>query len=149
MLKKLFGSIGFAMLLLASVPASAGERCANARCVAAHRPQQARPAVPDEVCIPFIQPEPGVVVLTIKLGNGETRRYSRPKGRGDFYCIGRHWLTREGATKVELCNQFVGNDEYFGEDLAKLARKPKDSRVLTACLYGKQKCGQMGFKMMP
>ena len=135
--KLLFVIIALFFGLVTSAQADSSTEC-DSRCKAAQHPQAAKPAVPDMVCIFFVQPEPNTVVLTLTLPDGKARIYSRLKGREDRICVGRHWLVKSVA--ASLCNLTTGSTEYSTADVALLAQKPKDSHELTGCLFGAAKC---------
>lgn len=140
--------------LFVSATARAGSvRCTpsypgDERCDWYHRTPGAKPAISDMVCIFYIQPYPDNVVLTIFLKSGSTRRYA-PKfsQMKDWQCIGRHWIAK--AVRINLCNGFEGDADFVGADLHFLTTKPQYSEDETACLYGSDRCGQMGFKVKP
>ena len=96
------------------------------------------------VCVPYTQPEIDNVVLYINLKNGVQRPYRREMAaKIGFICVGRNWV-RDADTML-MCN---GNNRapYPHEDTQQVARKPKLSRQNEACLYGKEWCGQNGYK---
>ena len=120
------------------------------RCQWYHHPRAPKPAIPDEVCIYFIQPHADNAVMELTFTDGTKRRYSptrwmnggHTKGR---FCIGRHWLQGE-TTWIDICNNTTGSADYFGLDLGALAVKSTYSEDLTACLHGSRACKEMGFK---
>jgi len=155
-MKKLIFTLLLAFAFLCTPHFSWGEAMAgtancDARCVAAKHPQRSKPAVKDEVCVYFIQPQAGTVVLTFTFEGGGTRIYSAIKGADDKFCVGRHWVIN--ATKADLCNKSTGSAVYDhrlpDDELTALAVKPQFSHTLTSCLYGRDECAAMGFKVGP
>ena len=144
--KLLFVVITLLFVYPSIVHAGEGSTGCGVRCEASKHPQAAKPAVPDETCIYFVQPAETTVVLTLtpKEG-GKPRTYSRLKGPSDSFCIHRSWIAQ--SNKVNLCNNKTGGADYVGADLDALAVKPQFSRTLVACLYGKAACAAKGYKV--
>ena len=98
----------------------------------------------DLVCVPYTQPEIDNVVLFIDSKDGIRRPYRKEMAaKIGFICVGRNWV-RDADTML-ICN---GSNKalYPPEDTQQVARKPKLSRQNEACLYGKEWCGQNGYR---
>ena len=147
MTKLIFLTIALLLGLASTAYAGDASTGCNALCWRAHHPQSAKPSVSDETCIYFVQPSEDTVVLTLDLKAGDTRTYSRVKGPTDSFCIRRSWTAE--SSRVSLCNKTTGNAYYVGPDLEALSVKPQYSQTLVACLYGKDKCAAMGYKVAP
>lgn len=144
MLRSLFGLS--LLTLLACLPANADEDCGkDERCQRLHHPARVLPPVPNMVCIYYMQPTPGKVLLTVYLKDGNVHTYDPKESQAkDSQCINRIWVPK--ASKIELCKETPGNAIYEGTDLEFLATKAEFSQEETACLYGIEKCKAMGFK---
>lgn len=101
----------------------------------------------DYDCLWFIQPQPGRVLLKLYLQNGTVRSYtSKPErsGKVGYICPGRDFV-RQMTTESYICGDsgsFVyGQPEW----LESLAEKPKYSKAVTACLFGREECARMDY----
>ncbi len=143
----------FALLAVSATTRAGGIDCSHGsiddvRCQWYHRYPGMLPAIWDMVCLYYIQPYPDNVIVTIYLKNGGTHRYP-PKWSQvkDHQCIGRHWTFE--AARINICNGLEGDADYVGTDLKFLGTKPEYSQDETACLHGRDMCGEMGFKTKP
>ncbi len=139
--------ISLISVLFPSPVQAGGDDCkaGDERCEWYRKPPGMLPAIPDMVCIYYIQPNPDKVILTIYAKDGRVihlaPKFSQSK---DYQCIGRHWIAK--STRINLCNG-VGDADYIGEDLAFLATKPRNSAEQTACLFGSVECERRGFRV--
>lgn len=136
-----------AFLALGS-PAFAGEpKCDDCELVQRGVHRQVIPT-PDVVCVFFVQPQKGNVLLRLNLKDGTSRPYTKKNANTvDRICVGRHWL-RELTESMYICDDF-NHAVYPYEDVQMVGAKPKMSREGGACLLGKEKCVSLGFKVGP
>jgi len=141
--RKLFYVVAAVIALLS--PAFAGERNCEDCDLYRHGVHRQVIPTPDTVCVYFVQPKAGNILLRLALKNGTTRPYTK-KNAGTTGCIpvGRDWL-RQATAASYLCND-VNHFDYAQEGMIEaLAKKPKYSRDVEACLFGKTKCREMGY----
>lgn len=100
---------------------------------------------PDTVCVPFVQPRRGSVLLRLNLKNGQSRPYTKKNaGTVDCISVGRYWL-QELTESMYICDDF-NHADYPYADVQAVARQPKRSRDNEACLFGREPCRSMGYK---
>jgi len=98
----------------------------------------------DLVCIYFVQPHRDKVLLRLDLKSGKKRLYTKENaGPGDKICVGRHWV--RDSVSMYLCDT-DNHAAYDAIDTDVVAKKAKHSREAEACLFGKEKCKEMGYK---
>lgn len=105
---------------------------------------------PDVRCVPFTQPHPDTVVLTLTLKDGSTRPYRKVNaGTDDCIKVGRHWL-RDKTVSMTICNE-ENHADYPYADVQAVAHQGKMARVKenVACLFGRDICQKLGYKYMP
>lgn len=101
----------------------------------------------DVRCVPFTQPHPDTVVLTLTLKDGSTRPYRKVNaGTDDCIPVGRHWL-RDKTVSMTICND-ENHADYPYEDVQAVAHQEKMARVKenVACLFGRDICQELGYK---
>lgn len=136
------------VLLLVAVPYTAYAQEKDADCgIYCHG--YSRKIIPnkDVRCVPFTQPHPDTVVLTLTLKDGSTRPYRKVNaGTDDCIMVGRYWL-RDKTESMTICNK-ENHADYPYEDVQAVASQPKMARPIenTACLYGREVCKELGYK---
>lgn len=147
---RLIFAIMFALTLaLSPVAARAEGNCANASlCDAYHNPGPGpKPAIPDMVCIDFVQAGTDTVVLWMyDVYNPENMQdpsnhpirqpLSKVAGSHGQFCVGRQWI--EKATWIMVCNGHKSYDvrlEAFPEQVS--------AGHISTCLLGVAGCAAL------
>lgn len=83
-----------------------GDKCEVYKNTRAHGLVQTRTEL---VCIPIKQAKPGIVVIRFYDAAGReldagNKAHSNLKGTVDEFCVGRHYLVKAQAGRVEVCN---------------------------------------------
>lgn len=135
-----------AALLALSSPAFAGApQCEDCNLVKRGVHRQVIPT-DDVVCFWFVQPRVQDVLLKLYQRDGTARPYSRKNAKmHDRICVGRQWV-RNMTRDSFICDEKTARFDYAQPGMVEtLAEKPKYSREGEACLYGKDKCREMGY----
>lgn len=97
----------------------------------------------DVVCIWFIQPHTGNVLLRIDLPDGKSRSYTKQRaGTTGRFCVGRSWVKK--ANSMIICND-ENHADYIREHVERVAVKSKLSKEGEACLFGAAPCREKGY----
>jgi len=98
----------------------------------------------DVVCVYFVQPHRDKALLRLDLKSGKKRHYTKDNAdTSDKICVGRHWV-RDSAS-MYLCDT-ENHATYDATDTGVVSKKARHSRDAEACLFGKVKCKEMGYK---
>jgi hypothetical protein len=134
--------LAVSLMALSIGSASAKVRCTTPDDCKVHREGVHRKVIPtdDYVCVFFRQPKSQRVTLRLNFEDGKVRYYQNK--RPDRICIGRHFV--RNAIFMYICNDDAHAD-FVKAHVAIVAAKPAYSRKAEACLYGKDKCREMGY----